>query len=253
MTFKIGASAINKMQLGGVEIKKALLGSTVIYNKVAAATIAANLLTSGGGVTNLTSITTASITIAAGRPVIVAFFQNSYNSGTALSATCTGAGQTWTRIRSASLSGTNVDYDRIHAFTSPGTAGSGTLTITPSGQLDAWAYVVIELQPSSGTASLGTLVVGSDNTNSSSNSVTLPSANYWVAMTFCGGWKSGVGLNITPKSGWTEVGEALGADSNYWFAAVEVALSAAGESTTAQSTYSFSTSNCLWAIPVTVA
>jgi len=102
MGYKLGSITLNQIKLGATEIKKAYIGSTLFFDKTGASapkTMTVNNLYSAGRSTSgfVTSITTSSITIAAGRKVFVIWADGSYNTANP-DRTLSGAGQTWTKV-----------------------------------------------------------------------------------------------------------------------------------------------------------
>jgi hypothetical protein len=260
MTFKLGSTDINGMWLGGVEIKKALLGSTAIYDKTggggAPLTLTANVLVSAGSSTIgfVASINTASVTITAGRPVFVAWSDSSYNEVNQ-SRTISGAGQTWVKVVDKIMYGESQTYDRYTVWKAdPAVNGSGVITLGNPDGTDNSAYAVIEIVPEAGASiSIGAPTEATQVQAATTNSVALGSADYWLAVACHSSYRSGIGQTGLPRAGWTELSDSSTNSSEAWYGGVHTQLSPQGGDTTASVTIANATGIALMCFPLTVS
>ena len=210
-----------------------------------AAEATANLLTSGQTTTDIGSpfeLTTASITVTAGRPVLVfvaASYVGSNDPFTDISVA--GASQTWSKVSGGPVPASPA-YDAWHIWKSDAASGgSGALTITYPEEVDATAYAVVEIEPSAGAeASIGAADISADGGTSTSISDSIAavgSSDYQIAATFLSNVSTPPTLsNISPRAGWSEVADVRALDA-YYLAALEVQLSPQGGDTTASSSW----------------
>lgn len=248
----VGFSPAAAIRSGAVA---ALAGSTAIAPLAmggGGATGTLNLLEQNAGTTNIPDVVTGTITITAGRPVFAILVGVGDLATSGSPHSLSGAGQTWTQIYSAPVAGDDVDYARCSVWVSDAASGgSGVLTFSTPDQ-SAWAYAVVEFQPSSGaTATIGTEVEATIAENATTNSVALGAADYWVAL--AGASKaSGYGsLSATPRAGWTEAADSVALDTG-WLAGVHVQLSPLGGDTNASMTWSQLVNIPLVAVPITL-
>lgn len=210
-----------------------------------AAEATANLLTSGQTTTDIGSpfeLTTASITVTAGRPVLVfvaASYVGSNDPFTDISVS--GASQSWSKVSGGPVPASPA-YDAWHVWKSDAASGgSGALTITYPEEVDATAYAVVEIEPSAGAeASIGAADISADGGTSTSISDSIAavgSSDYQIAATFLSNVSTPPTLsNISPRAGWSEVADVRALDA-YYLAALEVQLSPQGGDTTASSSW----------------
>ena len=211
-----------------------------------------NLLTEGASTTGTDDVVTASTTVTGGRPVIVVFMDSGNDPTSGTAHTISGAGQTWTEIYGAPVAGDDIAYTRMSIWTSPASSGgSGALTIGTE-PISTYAYSVVEFEPSSGaTATLGAEVEATTAENTTTNSVALSAADYWIAMVGASKASAYGSLTATPRAGWAETSEQVAIDSG-WLVAVEVQISPLDGDTDASVTWSENVNIPLIAVPVTL-
>jgi hypothetical protein len=220
-------------------------------------TLTANVLDSDGTHTvgMVPSIYSASITVTVGRPVIVIWSDAGYNTPN-LPRELSGAGQTWVKILDNVMTGDSSNLDRYAIWISYATVGgSGSLTFTNSNGTDNSAYAIVELEPEAGkSVSIGAPIEATQLVDATTNSVSLgAAADYWFAVSCSNKAISGTGLSATPRAGWTELSDDVGATGEPWHGAVETQLSPHGGDSAASVIWSKTTNIALIAFPLTVS
>jgi len=198
----VSASATCATTTGAVSVT----GYAPVVNQVLT-----NLLHAGGQESaGTSSYVTSSITVTSGRPVVV-WICISYtavnNSLTGVSVS--GASQTWNQAGAGDWAAN--DYGQNWCFTSDATSGgSGTLTVTTSGNHDAISVLVYELLNADGyafgTGAFGTGVVTPRETAPSESTVNVAASDYILGHVGFFDFTKAL-TSITPRSTWTEIGE----------------------------------------------
>ncbi len=194
------------------------------------------LLTTGGSPNNVTSVVTASISWSAGDLVVVAADINYL--GTNATWTCTVTGLTFNLKYSTSSNG-----NKMHLWEAlAGSSGSGAITLGGD-STDAYAYLVAKFTPTGGTVAAGAVTAGAvtaGTTNSVTGLTGYGVKDYLYALTMIAA--DSVGSNQysaqtgTPRANWTEIGEALGSNTDGWAGFVHAQLSPQGGEATASIT-----------------
>ena len=223
-----------------------------------AAEVTANVLTSSGYTTDGTSMVTASITVTAGRPVLIAVgvdYDGGFTSPVeALSVS--GAGQTWAEVGKSSIPA-SIEYDVMHLWKSDASSGgSGAITVTFPEDISTAAYAIIELEPSAGaTAAIGSVDISADGGTASSVSDSISSvgsSDYQITFASVVSYGSNPPTNFVPRSGWTEIVEVVQAEAD-WSSNVHLQISPQGGDTTASASFDGSIgASRLMTVPITV-
>jgi hypothetical protein len=217
----------------------------------------ANLLDSAGRSTVgvVPTILSNSITVTVGQPVIVAWMDSGYGNDNP-ERSLTGAGQTWVKIMSWVMSGDSSAYDRCTVWKSDAAVGgSGALSFTNPSGTDNSAYSIVEFIPEAGrSVTLGTLVSATQLVNATSISVGLAATtDYWFAIAMASKAVDGTGQAATPRAGWAEISDDVGATGEPWYGAVETQMSPQGGDTSASATWAATANIALFAVPLTVS
>lgn len=212
-----------------------------------------NVLAQGFSLAGEDDFVTASITITAGRPVVVAWIDSGNDDTSGTAHTLSGAGQTWVKIYEGPVAGDDSAYTRMTVWTSDAASGgSGALTFGTE-PITANAYFILEFEPDAGgTATFGTEIEGTTATATTSNSVALSgSPQYWLAIVGASRATGYGDLTATPRAGWTELSEQI-ADEGTWLVGLEAQVSPLDGDTAASVTWNRSINIPILAIPVTV-
>lgn len=215
-------------------------------------------LVSAQSVATVTSLSSGSVAITAGRPALAIVLSGALNSDdNTTPPSFSGAGQTWTQL----LTTTDVfadtgynDYMRVSLFvTDASSGGSGVLTAThpPGEQQDILAFAVFELTDGS-FANPEPLAKGNNATSMTDALAGVAAGDRYAALCLWTSFYTGSPGGFTARSGWTEVTQVIAADAGYGLA-LQMQLSPVGGDANA----SFSVSNtgqlALIAIPLEAA
>ncbi|MCV2870625.1 hypothetical protein OEW28_18590 [Defluviimonas sp. WL0002] len=220
---------------------------------------AANLLTGAASASNASSIATSSITVTAGRPVIVWLeFTAVATQATASDIGVSGAGQTWSKLAAGSVEA-SPEFDFFHLWYSPATGGgTGPVTLTLPYAADSYAYTIFEIEPSAGaTVAIGSADVSADGGEAASisDSTAAVGANdYQIALTALGDAYSAPTItDVAPRAGWTEIDQRV-VNESVWVSAVHAQISPKGGETTSSASWNAATAHSrIVTVPLTVA
>lgn len=214
------------------------------------ATATFNVLVQGGSLDSMTNVVTGAITVTEGRPVVAVFADCGGDPTSSTPHTLSGAGQTWVEIYGAPIAGDDSPYVRMSIWVSDAASGgSGALTFGTD-NITTHAFAVFEIEPSPGaTVALGTEIEGTTAEASTSNSVSLTEADYWIGISGASKYSAYGSLSVEPRSGWTEVAEQVYLES-MWLVGVHAQMSPSGGDTHASVTWSQSVNIPLIAIPI---
>lgn len=235
-------------------VAAALAGSTAISPPIlSGGTGHLNVLAQGASTTGSDDLVTPSITVTAGRPVVVVFIDTGNDPTSGIPHTLSGAGQTWTEIYGSPVAGDDSAYSRMSIWTSlASSGGSGALTIGTQ-PMTAYAYAVLEFEPDGGgSATFGTELEATTAVAATSHTLALSGApQYWLALAGASRATGYGDLTATPRAGWTELVEQI-ADEGTWLVGVHAQVSPLGGDTDASVSWNRSINIPLIAIPITV-
>jgi hypothetical protein len=264
ITLALRPAVFDEVAADGVTVSPSVPTATIGQNHQLSigggdATASVNVLTTGKSATDITTpfqLTTASITVTAGRPVLIAISAE-YVSGfdnPPLSLTISGAGQTWTELAKTQIDAGDPEWGHCHLWTSDAASGgSGALTITFPEGVDDYAYSIIEIEPSAGAeAAIGTADISAGGGTATSISDTISAvgaSDYQIAYT---GVRADGTTQVTPRSGWTDVSEVIQLEAS-WSSIVHLQISPQGGDTTASASFDGSPSESrIITVPITV-
>ena len=171
--------------------------------------IAFTNLTHSGDSTNATVYTTASISPGANRLVLLAILA-SRTGATPDDPTISGNGLTWVQV--AARTGGASSTKRLTVYRAMGASPStGAITLTFANQLNGCNWLVVDVDPvdTGGTNGSAAVVQSAVNSAAAATSLTVTLAAFADAanVTF-GAFGTDISGNITPGTGFTEIGEA---------------------------------------------
>lgn len=168
------------------------------------------LLTSGTNTTGGASVSTASVTPTSNRPVLI-FAEVFGNPAGGTGLTASGCGLTWTNRASQfhNPGGVGANFQRLYAITGVAASPStGAITLTPTADIDAALWFVIDLTGASTTPYVQSVTATGSSTTATATLAAFASASN-CALSFALFYNSGETITAdTNYTGFTAIDRA---------------------------------------------